>query len=89
VTDIADLPLRDLQQYAADHAALAARASAELRTRMLARRVALADFIREHRDTFLEFFDLGGCKRPEEAVDSLIDHPEQYRPMGYAQRDDL
>ena len=87
--DLTNLTESELRSYAADHAALAESAKHELKVRKLARRVGLADFTKEHRETFLGFFELGGCKRPEEAVDSLIDHPEEYRPMAYAQKDPL
>jgi hypothetical protein len=87
--DLTDLTTSELLSYAADHAALANSAKAELRTRALARRVRLADFIKEHRETFIDFFAMGGCKRPEEAVDSLTEHPEEYRPMAYAMKEPL
>lgn len=89
VFDLTHMTENELRQYAADHAALAESARAALKERVLERRTRLAQFINEHRDMFIEFFELGGCKRPEEAVDSLTEHPEQYRPMAYAQQDDL
>ncbi len=51
-----------------------------------AERKRLAKFIGEHREEMTLFFKLGGCKRPEECVDSLVcsewDTPD-YVPVAY------
>ncbi len=83
-----DLTEDELRQKRDDAQAIADSARHELFVRRLARRKRLAEFIQQHRDEFLEFFELGGCKRPSEAVDRLIDDPEHWRPMAYAQKDD-
>ena len=89
MTELDRMDEAELTAYALDHRALADSASAELRRRRLVQRTRVAAFILEHREEFLEFFALGGCKRPEEAVDALTNYPEAYRPMAYAHKDEL
>jgi hypothetical protein len=79
----------ELQTYIADQLALADRAKEHVKKRALLQRRELADWMLQHRGMFLRFFHLGGCTKPEEAFNLITEYPEQYRPMAYAQRDEL
>jgi hypothetical protein len=87
--DLSIMSDQELLTYACDHAALADRARHHIKQRRLRERQQLADWMKEHRGMFLAFFHIAGCKRPEEAFESITEHPEQYRPMAYAQKDEL
>ncbi len=87
--DLSCLSNDELRQKAADLRGQATVFENELNKRRLADRAKLAEFMLQHRDMFVLFFRLGGCVQPEAAVESLTESYQLYRPMAYAQKDEI